>query len=100
MARNQPDDFYDDEEPSIHGSSSSETHGSLGANGLTSADMDLSGMGEGLMGSGRHMSPGSSMSAESAAPKSATSTKAPMRSGSEHHDSPTSMAKKKGNQPR
>lgn len=110
MARNQPDDFSDDPGYSESGShsgsggsgpatystsspSSPAAHGTLGANGLTSADMDLSGMGEGV-----NADP-PAQEAASAPQKSATRTST--RSGtSGDAPSPTSMAKKRSNQPR
>ncbi len=97
MARNQPDDYNDDDpgysesgthsggsmsSPSTYSTSSPSSpaaHGTLGANGLTSADMDLSGMGE---------------------PSSKPAVKTTPRSSDPPAPSPTSMAKKRANQPR
>lgn len=96
MARNQPNDFSDDDTP-----------GSLGANGLTSADMDLTGMGERMTGdtsiepnlspSNRPPTPTPAQEAARAAQKTATKSRSSTRSSSD--PSPISMAKKRRNQP-
>jgi hypothetical protein len=120
MARNQPDDFYDDDDPGYRESgthsgsstpspstyststpSSPAAQGTLGANGLTSADMDLSGMGESAIsdaGTDRRSIPSTSPAQEAAraAQQSATHTKTRRSSDA---PSPTSMQKKRGNQP-
>ncbi|WP_203926576.1 hypothetical protein [Virgisporangium ochraceum] len=86
--------------------SSPAAHGTLGANGLTSADMGLTGMGEDMRATpddtGRSGTPPTSMSPAQEAAGAATKTapKTSTKSSSSTGASPTSMAKKRGNQPR
>lgn len=117
MARNHSEDFDDPESGPHSGStspspptyststpSSSAAQGTLGANGLTSADMDLSGMGESMISSSSSTSspepstaPSPAQEAARAAQRSATKTS--LRKSSADAPSPTSMQKKRGNQP-
>ena len=86
MARNQPNDSS---------SSSSEAPGSLDANGLTSADMDPTGIDDDLSPSGRPP-PSSAREGARAAQKTVKSIRSSTDSSSD--PSPISMAKKRRNQ--
>jgi hypothetical protein len=125
MARNQPNDFSDDDDPSyresgLHSGSSTPSpatystsspstpaaQGTLGANGLSSSDMDLHGMGEGIGDASTQSSPyqgiepsrpSPAQEAARAAQKTATKNRSSTSSSSD--PSPISMAKKRRNQP-
>ena len=131
MARNQPDDFSDDFSdddpgyresgshsggdtpgPATYSTSSPSTpaaEGTLGANGLSSSDMDLHGMGEGIGDAATESSPYQGIDparASSAKPtpaqeaaRAAQTTAMKSRSSTGNDPSPTSMAKKRRNQP-
>jgi len=123
MARNQPEDFDHDESgyresgshsgagapsPAMYSTSSPSSpaeRGSLGANGLSSADMDLQGMGETALSGDASIGSSPYQGIEAPRPSPAqeaarASQKTATKSRGSSDPSPISMAKKRGNQPR